>query len=59
MYTRKILASMQDIISVLYPYNLNHIFDNLNDINDSDTDKPDSPLSFNNLIQADSNSSHS
>ena len=31
--------------------NLNHIFDNLNDMNDSDADKPDTPLSFHNLIQ--------
>ena len=31
--------------------NSNHIFDNLNDINDSDADKPDTPLSFYNLIQ--------
>ena len=35
-----------------YILNLNHIFDNLNDINDSDTNKPDTPLSFHNLIQA-------
>ena len=31
--------------------NFNHIFDNLNDINDSDADKPGTPLSFHNLIQ--------
>ena len=31
--------------------NLNHIFDNLNDINDSDADTPDTRLSFHNLIQ--------
>ena len=31
--------------------NLNHIFDNLNHINDSEADKPDLPLSFHNLIQ--------
>ena len=30
---------------------LNHVFDNLNDINDSDADKPDTPLSLHNLIQ--------
>ena len=28
-----------------YILNLNHIFDNLNDINDKDTNKPDTPLS--------------
>ena len=43
-----------------YILNLNHIFDNFNDINDSDTNKPDTPLSFHNLIQANTqNSSHS
>ena len=31
--------------------NLNHIFDNLNDINDSDTDKPDTRFSFHNFIK--------
>ena len=31
--------------------NLNHIFDNFNDINDSDTDKPHTPLSFHNFIK--------
>ena len=30
---------------------LNHIFGNVNDINENDTDKPDMPLSFHNLIQ--------
>ena len=39
-------------------YILNHIFDNLNDINDSDTNKPDTPLSFHNLIQADTQTLH-
>ena len=38
--------------------NLNKIFDNLKDINDSDTDKPDRPLSFYNLIQANTQTLH-
>ena len=41
-----------------YILNLNHIFDNLNDINDSDTNKPDTPLSFHNLIQANTQTLH-
>ena len=41
-----------------YILNLNHIFDNLNDINDSDTNKPDTPLSFHNLIQAKTQTLH-
>ena len=41
-----------------YILNLNHIFDNPNDINDSDTDKPDTPLSFHNLIQANTQTLH-
>ena len=41
-----------------YILNLKHIFDNLNDINDSDTDKPDTPLSFHNLIQANTQTLH-
>ena len=38
--------------------NLNHMFDNLNDINDSDTVKLDTPLSFHNLIQANTQTLH-
>ena len=41
-----------------YILNLTHIFDNLNDTNDSDTDKPDTPLSFHNLIQANTQALH-
>ena len=33
---------------------MKHMFYNLNDINDSNTDKPDTPFSFHNLIQANS-----
>ena len=38
--------------------NLNHMFDNLNNINDSDTVKLDTPLSFHNLIQANTQTLH-
>ena len=38
-----------------YILNLNHIFDNLND---SDTNKLDTPLSFHNLIQANTETLH-
>ena len=38
-----------------YILNLNHIFDNLND---SDTKQPDTPLSFHNLIQANTQPFH-
>ena len=43
---------------VCYILNLNHVFDNLNDINDSGTDKPDTPHSFHNLIQANTQTPH-
>ena len=41
-----------------YILNLNHIFDNLNDINDKDTNKPDTPLSRHNLIMANTQTLH-
>ena len=41
-----------------YILNLNCIFDNLNDINESDTNKPDTPLSFHNLIQGNTQTLH-
>ena len=41
-----------------YILNLNYIFDNLNDTNDSDKNKPDTPLSFHNLIQANTQTLH-
>ena len=41
-----------------YIVNLNHIFDNLNDINHKDTNKPDTPLSRHNLIMANTQTLH-
>ena len=41
-----------------YILNMNHIFHNLNDINDSDTEKLDTPLSFHNLIQGNTQTLH-
>ena len=41
-----------------YILNLNHIFDNLNDINDKGTNKPDAPLSRHNLIMANTQTLH-
>ena len=41
-----------------YVLNLNHIFDNLNDINDKDTNKPDTPLSRHNLIMVNTQTLH-
>ena len=38
---------------------MKHMFYNLNDINDSNTDKPDTPFSFHNLIQANSHLTNS
>ena len=49
MYTHKKWAGKIEL--TCYILNLNHIFDNLNNKNDSDTNKPDTPLSFYNLIQ--------
>ena len=41
-----------------YILNLNHIFDNLNGINDKDTNKPDTPLSRQNLIMINTQTLH-
>ena len=41
-----------------YILNLNRIFDNFNDINDKDTNKPDTPLSHHNLIMANTQTLH-
>ena len=52
------MLTIYGVSIILCPVYLNHIFDNLNDINDSDTNKPDTPLSFHNLIQANTQTLH-
>ena len=52
------IRAFKNKTTILRYLNLNHIFDNLNDINDKDTNKPDTPLSRHNLITANTQTLH-